>query len=42
MAALCKPLYFCPVVSSFFPRRISRRRLDVYQTSAHGVALVRI
>ena len=41
------PLYFCPVVSifllSFFSSpNLSRRRLDVYHTSTHGVALVRI
>jgi len=47
------PLYFCPVVS-FYPLSIfylllffsspnlSGRRLDVYHTSTHGVALVRI
>jgi len=40
--------YFCPVVSfyllsSFFPPlNLSSRRLDVYHTSTHGVALVRI
>jgi len=41
-----RPLYFCPVVSSFFylfsSPNLSRRRLDVYHTSTHGVALVRI
>jgi len=47
MAALCNrggALYFCPVVSSFFfsSPNLSRRRLDVYHTSTHGVALVRI
>jgi len=31
------------VLSSFFPSpNLSRRRLDVYHTSTHGVALVRI
>jgi len=39
MGALC----FCPVVSFFFSSpNVSRRRLDVYDTSTHGVALVRI
>jgi len=42
---------FAPVVSSsiflsiflsFSPPNLSRRRLDIYQTSTHGVALVRI
>jgi len=51
MAALCNrgPLYFCPVVSFFFylsiffsSPNLRRRRLDVYHTLAHGVALVRI
>ena len=52
MAALCNrgPLYFCPVVSfyllllSFFlsSSNLSGHRLDVYHTSTHGVALVRI
>jgi len=44
------PLYLCPVVSffllsssSFFPSpNLSGHRLDVYHTSTHGVALVRI
>jgi len=46
------PLYFCPVVSfyllsfylSFFysSPNLSGHRLDVYHTSTHGVALVRI
>jgi len=42
------PLYFCPVVSSFFllsffsSPNLSRCRLDVYHTSTHGVALVQI
>ena len=46
------PLYFCPVVSfyllsifylSFFSSpNLSGHRLDVYHTSTHGVALVRI
>ena len=36
-----RPLYFCPVVSSFFSSpNLSRRRLDVYHSSTHGVALV--
>jgi len=36
-------LYFCPVVSSSFSSpNLSRRRLDLYHTSTHGVALVRI
>jgi len=40
-------LYFHPVVSSsiyllFFSPTLSRRRLDVYHTSTHGVALARI
>jgi len=46
MAAL---LYFCPVVSIFYlsiylfsSPNLSGRRLDVYHTSTHGVALVRI
>ena len=37
--------YFTPVVSSFFiffSPILSRRRLDVYHTSTHDVALVRI
>jgi len=53
MAAVCNrvPLYFCPVVSfyllSFFfylfsSSNLSGHRLDVYHTSTHGVALVRI
>jgi len=50
MAALCNrgPLYFCPVISiyrlsSFFSSpNLSGRRLDVYHTLTHGVALVRI
>jgi len=42
-----RPLYFCPVVtiylSIFFPSpNLSGQRLDVYHTSTHGVALVRI
>ena len=42
------PLYFCTVVSFFFfyllfsLPNLSGRRLDVYHTSTHGVALVRI
>ena len=38
-------LYFHPVVCSLFffsSPNLSRRRLDVYHTSTHGVALVRI
>ena len=51
MAALRNrgPLYFCPVISIylsiyllFSSPNLSRRRLDVYHTSTHGVALVRI
>jgi len=47
MAALCNTeghYIFCPVVSFFFfssPNLIGWR-LDVYHTSTHGVALVRI
>ena len=43
-----RPLYFCPVVSIFLfffffsSPNLSGRRLDVYHTSTHGVALVRI
>jgi len=49
-----RPLYFCPVVSIFFlllllssffffsSPNLSGRRLDVYHTSTHGVALVQI
>jgi len=40
-----RTLYFCPVVSFFFfysSPNFSSRRLDVYHTSTHGVALVRI
>jgi len=40
-----RPLHFCPVVSIFFYfslPNLSGRRLDVYHTSTHGVALVRI
>ena len=42
------PLYFCPVVSIFYllsffsSPNLSGRRLDVYHTSTHGVALVSI
>jgi len=41
-----RPLYFHPVVSSsiyllfFSSPNLSGRRLDVYHTSSHGVALV--
>jgi len=48
VAELLLSLYFCPVVSfyllSFFysSTNLSRRRLDVYHTLTHGVALVRI
>ena len=39
-------IYFCPVVSFFFfflsSPNLSGRRSDVYHTSTHGVALVRI
>jgi len=45
-----RTLYFYPVVSSIFffylllfsSPNLSRRRLDVYHTSTHGVPLVRI
>jgi len=43
-----RPLYFCPVISFFFfllffsSPNLSSRRLDVYHTSTHGVALGRI
>ena len=39
-----RTLYFCPVVFFFFfsSRNFSRRRLDVYHTSTHGVALMQI
>jgi len=41
-----RTLYFCPVVSSFFfflsSPNLSRRTFDVYHTSTHGMALVRI
>ena len=46
---LPSPLYCCPVVSIFYlllsffsSHNLSGRRLDVYHTSTHGVALVRI
>jgi len=51
MAALCNrgPLCFCPVISIFYrllsffsSPNLSGRRLDVYHTLTHGVALVRI
>ena len=40
----CGHIYFHPVVSSFFisSPNLSGRTLDVYHTSKHGVALVRI
>jgi len=39
-----RTLYFCPVVSSFFFSwpNLSGRRVDVYHTSTHRVAIVRI
>jgi len=46
-----EPLYFCPVVSFFYlllllliysSPNLSGRRLDVYHTSTHGVALLQI
>jgi len=44
VAALCNRaghIYFHAVVSSFFSSpNLSSRRLDVYHTSIHGVALV--
>jgi len=51
MAALCNrgPLYFCPVISIvylssifFSSPNLSGHRSDLYHTSTHGVALVRI
>jgi len=50
VAALCNrgPLYFCSVISFylsiffFSSPNLSGRRLDVYHTLSHGVALVRI
>ena len=49
IAALCNrgPLYFCPVISIvfylfFLAYNLSGHRLDLYHTSTHGVALVRI
>jgi len=51
MAALCNrggALYFCPVISIFLlllffsSPNLSGHRSDVYHTSTHGVALVRI
>jgi len=37
-----RTLYFCPMVSIFSSsHNLSGRRLDVYHTSTHGVALVR-
>jgi len=44
------PLYFCPVISIFFfffylfysSPNLSGRRLNVYHTSTHGMALVQI
>ena len=39
----CCGLFFLLLSSSFFSSpNLSRRRLDVYHTSTHGVALVRI
>jgi len=37
----CRPLYFCPVFCFFFfsSPNLSGRRLNVYHTSTHGVAL---
>jgi len=36
-------IYFCPVsFFVFFSTNLSGRRLDVYHTSTHGLALVRI
>ena len=39
-----RTLYFCPVsILFFFPSpNLSGRKLDVYHTSTHGVALVQI
>ena len=40
-----RTLYFCPVVTVFLfysSSNLSGRRLDVYHTSTHDVALVRI
>ena len=40
-----RALYFCPAISIFYlfsSPNLSGRRLDVYHTSTHGVALVRI
>jgi len=42
-----RPLYFCPVISIFYlffysSPNLSGRRLDVYHTLTHGVALVQI
>jgi len=47
MVALCnrgRPLYFCAAISIFLfsSPNLSGQRLDVYRTSTHGVALVRI
>jgi len=51
MAALCNRAdhyIFCPVISIFLSiffyssPNLSGRRLDVYHTSTHGLALVRI
>jgi len=45
-ACQMRTLYFCPVVSIFFLSfslpNLSGRRLDVYHTSTHDVALLRI
>jgi len=38
-----RTLYFCPVVCSVFSSpNVNGRRLDVYHTSTHGVAIVQI
>ena len=49
MAVIGGPLYFCPVVSFylsifffFSSPNLSGHRLDLYHTSTHGVALMRI
>jgi len=40
--ALCISIFFFFYLFSFSSPNLSRRRLDVYHTSTHGVALVRI